>query len=325
MKKVAFFIAALFFALQSLAQTAQGPAIDPSLTETPISVKTLVGSVSGSLVVPNNVTGKIPVVLIIADAGPTDRDGNNPKTGVNGYTYKLLANALGLKGIATLRFDKRFTGLSVTTQKESQLHIDDYSDDAVVLINMLNDDPRFSKIILFGHGEGALVSMIAYYEEPVKAIISAEGWADKAEKILNDEMKSKPQFMIDEFKAMMDSLRKGKVTDNIDVQLYYIARPSIQQFLMSWCRYDPIRGAKKLKLPYLIIQGTTDLQVPVDNGQRFKKAKSEAEYLEVKGMNHILKDAPADPDKNAATFSNPNLPLNPEMVTGIVNFINKVK
>ena len=151
MKKVALIIIVLFYAVKLIAQTEAGIAIDPSLSESPVTVKTLAGSISGSLVIPKNVSGKIPIVLIVADAGFTDRDGNNPKAGITGNTYKLLANDLGIKGIATLRYDKRMVGESVSSTKESQLRMDDYSDDAVSLINMLNDDPRFSKIVLFGH------------------------------------------------------------------------------------------------------------------------------------------------------------------------------
>ncbi len=167
--------------------------------------------------------------------------------------------------------------------------------------------------------------MISSVDEPVKGFISAGGTADAGEKILFNEMKSKPKLLADEFKTIMDSLKRGKTTDNIDPSLYYIIRPSVQPFLMTWCRYDPLRTIKGVKTPVLIIQGTTDLQIPVTNGERFKKAKSDATLLIVKDMNHILKEAPADPDQNAATFSKPDLPLKPEMVTGIVDFINRIK
>jgi pimeloyl-ACP methyl ester carboxylesterase len=311
--------------LSPYQENKTGIQLDPSLTETPISVKTLYGTISGSLVMPTNPSGKIPVVLIIADAGPTDRDGNNIKTGAAGNTYKMLANDLGKNGIATLRYDKRLVGQSVTTTKEKELHIEDYSDDVVSLINMLDADQRFSKIILFGHGEGALVSTLAIADGPVKGLITAEWAADAGEKILNNEMKDKAQFLKDKFKTIMDSLRKGKTTDIVDPSLYFIARPAVQQFIMSWCRYDPIRGIKRVKTPILIIQGTTDRVVTVDNGERLKKAKSAAVLLEVKDMNHILKEAPADEEKNVATYSNPTLPLKPELIPAIVEFVNRVK
>jgi len=299
--------------------------VDPSVTESPILLKTFSGQISGTLTMPNTVTGKIPVVLIVGDAGPTDRDGNNEKTGVTANTYKLLAGELGKNGIASLRYDKRNVGQSVSSTKESQLRVDDYSDDAVSLINLLNDDQRFSKIIVFGHGEGALVSMIALVDNPVKAYIAAECVSEQGDKVLIDQMKSKPKYQQDEFKVILDSLRKGKTTTNVDPSLYYIARPSIQNFLMSYCRLVPTRGIKAMKIPAMIIQGTTDLTVTVDNAEKLKKAKSEAQLLIIKGMNHILKDAPADEDKNMDTYSQPDLPLSAALVPGIVDFINKLK
>ncbi|WP_428328796.1 serine aminopeptidase domain-containing protein [Mucilaginibacter sp.] len=304
---------------------AGGVTLDPALTESPILVKTLSGSISGSLVTPKNLTGKIPVVLIIADAGATDRDGNNPKTGINSNTYKMLAYDLGKNGIATLRYDKRLVGESVSSTKEKELHIEDYSDDAVALIGLLNDDQRFSKIIVFGHGEGALVGTLAIPEQPVKAFISAEWAADPAEKILTNQMKAKPQFLIDKFKNILDSLRKGKITDNVDPSLYYIARPSIQPFIMSWCRYDPLRGIKRVKMPILLIQGNTDKVVAAENAERLKKAKSDAKLFMVSNMNHILKEAPADEEQNIATYSKPDLPLKAELIPAIVDFISKVR
>ncbi|MDP9048910.1 MAG: DUF3887 domain-containing protein [Bacteroidota bacterium] len=303
----------------------QGLMIDPALTESPVLLKTLTGSISGSLVIPKSVSGKIPVVLIIADAGPTDRDGNNAKAGITGNTYKLLANDLGKAGIATLRYDKRFAGGSVTTVKESQLSMEDYNDDAVNLIHLLNEDTRFSKVILFGHGEGSLVAMMASVDEPVKGFISAEGPGEQADKLLTEQMKSKTKFISDEFKAIMDSLRKGKTTDNVDPALYYVAAPSKQHFLMSWCRIVPQRGIKHMNMPVLLINGTTDLQVSVDNAEKLKKAKSNAVLLIINGMNHILKEAPSDPEKNMATFTQPGLPLKSELVTGMIDFISKLK
>jgi len=300
-------------------------ATDPSITESPVLLKTFSGQLSGTLAMPVNATGKLPIVLIVGDAGPTDRDGNNEKTGVTANTYKLLAQELGKNGIASLRYDKRKVGQSVSPTKESQLRIDDYSDDAVSLINMLNDDQRFSKIILFGHGEGALVSMVAIIDGPVKGYIGAECSSEQGDKILTDQMKSKPKYQQDEFKTILDTLKRGKITDNVDPSLYFIARPSIQNFLMSWCRLSPLRGIKGLKVPALIIQGTTDLTVKTENGEKLKKAKSDAQLLVIKGMNHILKDAPADEDKNMDTYSKPDLPLSAELVPGIVDFINKLK
>jgi pimeloyl-ACP methyl ester carboxylesterase len=308
----------------SATTAAASSPIDPSLTESPMVVKTLSGSIHGTLTMPKNASGKIPVVLIIAGSGPTDRNGNSPKLGLEGNTYKMIAEGLGKSGIASVRYDKRMIGESQTNNKESDLRFDDYVDDADELINMLADDQRFSKVIVLGHSEGSLVGMIAAYNHPVKAFISVAGAGDSADKILTEQMKSQPSYIQTEFKTLIDSMKKGKTIDNIDPALYFIARPSIQKYLMSWCRYNPARVIKIIKIPILIIQGTTDLQVTVADADKLKKAKSDATLNIIPGMNHVLKEAPEDRDKNLATYSNPTLPLKAELMPDIIAFINKL-
>jgi uncharacterized protein len=298
--------------------------VDPSVVESPITLKTLVGTISGTLTMPKDASGKIPVVIIIPGSGPTDRDGNS-NMGLNTNMYKLLAYALGKKGIASVRYDKRMVGQSTGNQKEKDLRFEDNVDDVTSIIDMLTADERFSKVILAGHSEGSLVGMLATHDEPIKGFISLDGAGMPGEKILTDQMKSQPQYMIDGLKNVLDSLKRGKINPNVDPQLYALLRPSVQFYLMSWCRYDPTIEIRKLKMPILIIQGTADLQVTVDNAQKLKSAKSSAILMLIRGMNHILKDAPADKEQNLATYKNPDLPLNTEMVTDVVDFITGLK
>jgi pimeloyl-ACP methyl ester carboxylesterase len=319
MKKIAFLSFLVLLTLKAAAQTSSDV-----ITETPITYKNLSGSISGTLAIPRNASGKIPVVIIIADYGTTDRNGNNPPADVNDNSYKLLAEGLGKNGIASVRYDKRMVGESKTSNKLNELRFDDYVDDAVGLIGMLNDDQRFSKIIVLGHGEGSLVGMLAARDQPVKGIISVNATSEQGDKFVTAQMKSKPQFMQDEFKTLLDSMKKGKTIDNIDLALYFIASPAKQPFLMSYFRYPPIRVIKVMKAPVLIIQGTTDQQITVADAEKLKKAKSEATLTIIPGMNHIMKDGPADKDQNLATYNKPELPLKAELVPAIVSFVNKV-
>jgi pimeloyl-ACP methyl ester carboxylesterase len=273
---------------------------------------------------PKTVTAKIPVVLIIAGSGPTDRNGNS-NTGLQTNTYKMIAEALGKAGIATVRYDKRGIGQSTTSGKEIDSRFTDYVDDAGGLISMLKDDNRFSKIIILGHSEGSLIGMLAAKDENLAGYISVAGAGEPADKTVTEQLKSQPPSVQQEFKNILDSMRKGKTTPRVDPSLYGLARPTIQPYLMSWFRYDPAREIKKLKLPILIIQGTTDIQVTVADAEKLKKAKSEATLKIIDGMNHILKAAPADRQLNMATYNNPDLPLKPEFVTAVVDFIRRLK
>lgn len=297
---------------------------DPNIIETPISVKILSGSISGTLAMPKNVTGKIPVVIIIPGSGPVDRDGNSAKTNIITNTYKLMAEGLAKNGIASLRYDKRGVGESVTTEKEENMHFDDGIDDAYTLINLLNEDKRFSKIILAGHSEGSLIGILAATNENVKGLISIAGAGVRADQILLEQMKSQPEYFERGIKKMLDSLRRGKIDKNVDPGLYAIARPSVQPYLMTWFRFEPDKEVKKIKIPALIIHGTTDLQVNVSNAEKLRKSKTTT-VLIINGMNHVLKEAPIDREKNLATYKQPDLPLKPELITGMVDFINTLK
>ncbi len=298
--------------------------LDASLTETPYNLKTFSGNIAGSLVVPQG-KDKVPVVLIIPGSGPTDRNGNSDKLNLHTNTYAMLANELGKKGIATLRYDKRLVGESVTTTKESELKFEDMAEDALGLINDLKGKDQFSKVIVLGHSEGSLIGMLAAHDVDIDGFISAAGAGDPAEKLLTEQMKSQPAYIAQGFKRVLDSLKRGKMTPDVDASLYFIARPSIQGYLMSWCRYDPSREIKKLKMPVLILQGSTDVQVGVAQAEKLKKAKSDAQLSIIPGMNHILKAAPADAKANLATYTDPALPLMPEAVNTIVTFINGLK
>ena len=316
MKKVLLLSIAL---LLTISVFAQNDASD----ESPINYKIPSGNISGTLSMPKNISGKVPVVIIVADSGPTDRNGNNEQTGLSGNMYKMLAEGLAKSGIASLRYDKRMVGQSKTANKLEDLRFDDYVDDAVGLIEMLNDDQRFSKVVILGHGEGSLVAMLAARDQPVKDIVSINATSEQGDKLMTDIFKTKPQYLQDEFKAWLDSLKKGKTFDNIDLAMYPLVSTAKQKYLMSYFKYPPLRVIKAMKVPTVIIQGTTDVQVSVADAEKLKKAKSDATLITIKGMSHIMKEGPADKDANMETYANPTLPLKAELVPDIVDFIKK--
>ena len=139
---------------------------------------------------------------------------------------------------------------------------------------MLKDDSRFSKIIVLGHSEGALIGMITCFgTEDVNGFISLAGPGRPADVIMMEQMKSQPPSVLAEFKTITDSLKKGKTVPKVDAALYGIARPSIQPYLMSLIAFDPARVIKKLKLPILVIQGNNDMQMSVNDAQLLKKQR----------------------------------------------------
>ncbi len=277
----------------------------------------------GTLEIPAT-TIPLPVVLFIAGSGPTDRDGNNPVMKNN--ALKLLADSLKAHGMASLRYDKRAIGKSQTAgSKESELRFEHYINDAAGWIELLQKDKRFSFVTVLGHSEGSLIGMIAAAKAGANAFISAAGAGESADLILKRQIeKQAPQFA-ETCNFIIDSLKAGHTVQNVNPMLQSLFRPDVQPYLISWFRYDPQAEIARLHVPILIIQGTTDLQTNTADAAMLAKAQEKANLKIISGMNHVLKDAPDDLQQNFATYNNPDLPINQEMIAAITSFILSLK
>lgn len=286
-----------------------------------VKVKTDHGKLYGTLVKPD---GKetVPVVLIIAGSGPTDRNGNSMMLQPN--TYKMLANALVEKGIASLRYDKQGVGKSSDAQlTDTALTFENIVKDANEWIKFLKKKGDYSSITIIGHSQGSLIGILAAQQESVNAYISLAGAGNTIDKILKKQLAIGAASYQEDTDRILSSLRKGDTTHNVPEQLMSIFSPTTQPFLISWIKYDPSLEISKLDIPILIIQGTTDIQVHNNEAEILSKsANSEVQYIE--GMNHILKSAPADREKNIQTYYDPNLPLNEQIIMVILNFVREI-
>ncbi len=287
------------------------------------------GKVVGSLLMPASAPEKVPVVLIIAGSGPTDRDGNTTALPGKNNAYRLLAEALAAKGIASLRYDKRGLAASrIANFREGDVRFEHFVSDAASWIAWLRNDARFSTITVAGHSEGSLIGMLAGRAARADGFVSIAGPARKASDALRTQIGSQLAAQPDAAKAneaILASLDAGKTVDPVPAypgfpQLY---RPSVQPYLISWFKYTPAIEVARLTIPVLLVQGTTDIQVLVSDAQSLKAAKSDATIQIVDGMNHVLKMVPSiDRAVQIPTYSDPSLPVAPAVPQAIVEFVN---
>ncbi len=283
------------------------------------------GSLYGTMTLPAD-TVKVPVVLIIAGSGPTDRDGNNP-LGVSSDTYKMLAEALKDSGVASLRYDKRLIGESSQfSGSTDSIKFDDMVADATALADSLKKDPRFSSVTIFGHSEGSLIGMIAAGRSGADQFISAAGIGFGADTVLLKQIaEGGLSADIPVATQLFDSLKRGYRVSAVPADLQSVFSPSIQGYVQSWLAYHPREEIAKLHIPVLIIQGNHDIQVSADNADTLKSANPAAQLLFIHTMNHILKDAPADRAQNLESYKNVYLPLNRQFVRSVVRFVKTSK
>lgn len=288
--------------------------------EEEFTLKTDKGELVGTLLSPS--ADKIPLAIIIAGSGPTDRNGNNSMMTNN--SLKMLAEGLLSQDIATLRFDKRGIGASKEAGiDESELRFDQMVEDVAAWIDTLSKDSRFSNITVIGHSEGSTIGMIASQSKQVSKYISIAGPGERASDKITEQLVIQAPAIVEMTNPILEKLNNGETVDSIPPMLYSLFRPSVQPYLISWFRYDPKKEIAKLDKPILIIQGTTDIQVSLSDADQLSKSNRRSEKFIIEGMNHVLKDADKDRIKNTTTYNNPNLPLSEGLIDVIVDFIKK--
>lgn len=289
-----------------------------------VRLQTLTGVVHGTLLVPA-AERSVPCVLLIAGSGPTDRNGNVAGLPGPNDSLKMLAEGLAANGIATLRYDKRGIGASATAgQKEADLRFDAYVADAAAWVQQLRDDVRFSTVTIAGHSEGSLIGMLA--APKADAFVSIAGASKSASAILREQLLTKlPADLLKESDRILAALEAGSTADAVPPPLAALYRPSVQPYLISWMKYDPAREVARLAVPVLIVQGTTDVQIAVDEAHRLKNANPKADVAIIKGMNHVLKAVEGDLAQQVSSYSDPKLPVVRELIERVSEFVKGIR
>lgn len=288
--------------------------------ESDIYVSTSYGNLIGNLVVPEK-KEHYPVAIIIAGSGPTDRDGNNPMMG-SGYIYRNLAIELQKRGIASLRYDKRGIGASADALiREEDLRFDYYVNDVVDWVKKIRDRDDISSIFLIGHSQGSLLAILAAQKVEVDGIISIAGMGRPMADVLEDQLSEQPEPYSSEAIEILNSLRQGQMVHDVSKELAPIFRVQVQPFLLSAMRYNPKAEIAKLDIPILIIHGTTDLQVTVQDAKILHNANKKSQLIIIDNMNHVMRNATTDRQSNLNTYGNPELPFSEGFLENTIKFI----
>lgn len=282
------------------------------------------GTLHGTLIVPDGVA-QPPVALLIAGSGPTDRDGNTRAGSMQliNNSLRLLAEDLAAQGIATLRYDKRGVAASLgAATNEADLRFSDYVDDAVAWLNQLNADPQFGNLFVIGHSEGALIGTLAAQQVDVAGVITMAGAGRTAPAVLDEQLSNQlTGDLLDQARTIMSELSEGRTVDETPPALATLFRSSVQPYIISWFRHDPAQALAELSMPVLIVQGTTDVQVPTSDAHLLATTTPDAELVIIDGMNHVLKAASGDRVAQLPVYTNPDLPLHKNLIAPLARFI----
>ncbi|MYM37361.1 alpha/beta fold hydrolase [Duganella sp. FT94W] len=298
-------------------------SLSAAAAQRPVSLEVGGGTLYGTELTPDGVQGKVPVVLLHAGSGPTDRDGNNTMLPGPNDSLKLLAEGLAKHGIASIRYDKRAIGASaLPVWKEENLRLDDYIGDATAWLKKLRTDARFSRVVMAGHSEGALIASEACAQGRADACVLISGSGRPLDELLREQLAGKlPPPLMAESDRILEDLKQGKTSDKVPPPLMTLYRPDVQPYLISTLRHDPRKAIAALKMPVLIMQGTKDIQVQEADAKALSAAAPKARLVMVEGMNHVLKIVGDDQALQQKSYFTPDLPVAPQLIDALSGFV----
>ncbi|WP_282017571.1 alpha/beta hydrolase family protein [Salegentibacter mishustinae] len=273
----------------------------------------------GTLTMPSDVENP-PLVIFIQGSGLTNRDGN--QSGMQSNFSKKIAHQLAENKIASFRFDKR----SIKTKELNleTISFDDFITDVENILSYFKKE-NFSKYVIAGHSQGSLIGMIAA-KDNADAFISLAGPGESIDSLLAKQLSAQlPQLKDDITKSLQEIKITGSTSDYPKI-FEMVFHPKNQAFLSSWMKYDPSEEIAKLKIPVLVINGTNDAQVKEEQAKILHNAALNSELVLLENMNHVFREiASNDLTKNYQTYNNPELPLHPELIPVLTDFIKNLE
>jgi pimeloyl-ACP methyl ester carboxylesterase len=328
-------LSATLLVTPALAQNTDPTRIDTvpprTVIEMPFAFQSGALTLPGTLTLPANYSAKIPVALIVAGSGPTDRNGNSAgplRAQNNSNLYAILAWQLASAGVASVRYDKRVLGDNLQKIDISQTSIDDFVADAIAGTRKLSGDRRFSKVILIGHSEGAeLALQAANRGAPVAGIVMLSGAGRPIMTVIREQLsKQLPAEEIVKWDSASARYLRGEEPGDVHPGLRSLLLPMNRRFMQTWVKYDPAAEIAHARVPVLIVQGARDIQVSEADARALKAAQPAAKLIIIPTANHVFRSAPSD-DRMAQLrlYADPTIPIVPDLTPPIVDWIKTLK
>lgn len=272
--------------------------------------------IDGTLLTPND--GSSTLAILIAGSGPTDRNGNQNFLKTN--NLKKLAVALTNSGIATFRYDKRIVKQIRKGNIDPNIKFDDFVSDAKDVITYFKNQNVYEKIYVIGHSQGSLIGLLAA-KDRADGFISIAGAGQSIDSVIMEQVQKTAPMFIEDTNRVFGIMQEGKTTTDYPAALGSIFDISIQPFMTSWMRYSPTEEISKLDIPVMVINGTKDLQVSVEEANLLNDAAKNSELKIIDNMNHVLYIIEGDDQENAKSYNDQAGKVSTELINEIISFI----
>ncbi len=294
--------------------------------ETAYTIKSGGLGLAATLTLPRGAAGPIPVAVIIAGSGPTDRNGNSVM-GIRPNSYAQLAWRLAERGIATLRYDKRGLPGTQGTFDIRQMTLEDFAADARSAAESLARDPRFSRVVLVGHSEGASLALIAARQgAQVAGVVHVSGLGRPLGEVMREQLSRQfDSATLVRYDTAMKYYLRGDQPADVPEHMAMLFVPVNRTYMRSMSAFDPPAAIRAVRQPVLLVQGESDLQATVADAERLHAARPDARLVLMPDVNHVLKHiADRTVTGQMSTYQDPGIPIVPQAVQAIADWISRL-
>ncbi len=304
-------------------------------------------TVHGSLRIPDATTAPVPAALLLAGSGPTDRNGDSAVMPGPIGTLRHLADLLAGAGIASLRYDKLGSGRTglgpYDVDDVAGLGFSVFVDAAADALRNLAAQPDIDadRLLVVGHGEGALVAMAVAVREDTPSLVGLGLLEPLAVRLLDlltrqingqvDAAVSAGQLPVDLADQLrtglteaVESLRTdGTVPDDLPEPLRLAGLVSVNaKALAEEDALDPRVLAAQLPAGLAVLTSCSDRDIQVDRADvdALDAALTQAAVTSVRmaTANHVLKEIGERPSTGPDYVE--DLPFSAELATGLTNW-----
>ena len=307
----------------SFVLSRQPEAQDPLESSRPVATKE--AKLPGSLMLPASGQTGGPIVLLIAGAGPTDRNGNNYNVPGRTDSLLMLSRALSSKGVASFRYDKRGSGEAYALETRGRLtSLTKHAEDAALIAASLLAEGGFSRLVVAGMNEGAWIGAAAVNRLAgegllVDGFVVLDASGEDPVEGLKASLAGLDEGTRAEAESIIEAILEGKSFPQPSPGLSdFFAAPRIE-WLSSWLRFKPAEEVGRLKTPVLFVYGSSDLQVTREAFEKLLSARPNSAARLIPSMNYALKSVNGE-EENYDSFTNPAYPLPSALVDLIAAF-----
>jgi dienelactone hydrolase len=289
----------------------------------------------GTLAIPKG-EGPYPALVLVHGSGPNDRD---ETLGPN-KPFRDLAWGLASRGMAVLRYEKRtrFYGPKlVADQKFASLTVKEETiDDALEAVRLLRSREGIDRrrVFVLGHSLGGMLIpriALAGRELDIAGFIILAGLTKPIPETylrqmtyllsLDGETSADDRKQLDEIRNDVARINALQDSDAGQTEKILNASPA---YWLDLRGYYPPAVALKVERPMLILQGSRDYQVTIEDFENWRKAlggRPDVEFKLYPKLNHLFAEGQGLPTPNEYSLAHGSVAG--YVVSDIAGFISK--